>query len=95
MTFQVPYIYYYITKFCSQQAEEIQSHENANVRDVGKRNSWYSCLLEADSTPGPIMRLKGLGKLKNPVTSWGIETVTFRLVAQYQELPVMFLDFTI
>jgi hypothetical protein len=27
------------------------------------------------------MRLEGLGQLKNPVTSWGIEPVTFQLVA--------------
>jgi hypothetical protein len=34
MAFQVPYIYDYITKLCRQQAEVIQNHENANVRDV-------------------------------------------------------------
>jgi hypothetical protein len=34
MAFQVPYIYGYITKLCRQQAEVIQSHENANVRDI-------------------------------------------------------------
>jgi hypothetical protein len=36
MPFQVPYIYDYITKLCRQQAEVIQNHENANVRDIGK-----------------------------------------------------------
>jgi hypothetical protein len=34
MAFQVQYIYDYITKLCRQQAEVIQNHENANVRDI-------------------------------------------------------------
>jgi hypothetical protein len=34
MAFQVPYIYDCMTKFCRQQAEVIQSHGNANVRDI-------------------------------------------------------------
>jgi hypothetical protein len=42
---------------------------------------WYSFLLEAESTPGAIVRLEGLGRLKNPVTS-GIEPANFRLAAQ-------------
>jgi hypothetical protein len=45
-----------------------------------QEGSWYSFLLEAESTPRAIMRLEGLGELKNPMTS-GIETVIFRLVA--------------
>jgi hypothetical protein len=28
VTFQIPYIYDYITKLCTQQAEIIQNHEN-------------------------------------------------------------------
>jgi hypothetical protein len=44
-------------------------------------DSWYSFLLEAESTPGAIVRLQGLGQLKNPMTSSGIEPTTFRLVA--------------
>jgi hypothetical protein len=36
MAFKVTYIYDYITKLCRQQAEAIQNHENANVRDIGK-----------------------------------------------------------
>jgi hypothetical protein len=36
MAFQVPYIYDYVAKLCRQQAEVIQNHENANVRDFGK-----------------------------------------------------------
>jgi hypothetical protein len=31
--------------------------------------------------PRAILQLEGLGKLKNPITSSGIETVTFQLVA--------------
>jgi hypothetical protein len=30
--------------------------------------SWYSFLLEAESTPGATVRLEGLGQLKNPMT---------------------------
>jgi hypothetical protein len=34
--FQIWYIYDYITKLCSPQAEVIQNHENENVSDIGK-----------------------------------------------------------
>jgi hypothetical protein len=34
--FNIPYIYDYITKSCGQQAEVIQNHENANVRNIGQ-----------------------------------------------------------
>jgi hypothetical protein len=30
---------------------------------------WYSFLLEAKLTPGPIVQLEGLGQLKNPMIS--------------------------
>jgi hypothetical protein len=43
---------------------------------------WYSFLLEAESTPGAIVRLEGLGQFKNPVTSLGFEPANFRLVAK-------------
>jgi hypothetical protein len=33
---QIPYVYYYITKLCKQQAEVIQKHENENVRYIGQ-----------------------------------------------------------
>jgi hypothetical protein len=38
MAFKFPhiYIYNYITKLCRQQAEVIQNHENANVRNTGQ-----------------------------------------------------------
>jgi hypothetical protein len=36
MVVKVLYIYDYIKKLCRQQAEVIQNHENANVRDIGK-----------------------------------------------------------
>jgi hypothetical protein len=35
MAFKLPYIYDYITKLSRQQAEVIQNHENANVRNIG------------------------------------------------------------
>jgi hypothetical protein len=36
MAFKLPYIYDYIIKLCRQQAEVIQNHENANVRNIGQ-----------------------------------------------------------
>jgi hypothetical protein len=47
-----------------------------------QEDSWYSFLLEAESTdPRAIVRLEGLGKLKK-FTSSGLEPATIRLVAQ-------------
>jgi hypothetical protein len=46
-----------------------------------QEDSRYSFLLKAESTPRAIMRLEGLGQLKNPITSSGFESATFRLVA--------------
>jgi hypothetical protein len=43
------------------------------------KDSWYSFLLEAESTRGPV-RPEGLGKFKKP-TSSGLEHATFRLAA--------------
>jgi hypothetical protein len=49
-----------------------------------QEDSWYSFVLEAESTTGPpTVRLEGLGQLKkkNSVTSSGLEPATFWLVA--------------
>jgi hypothetical protein len=48
--------------------------DGGELVSLTQEDSWYSFLLEAESTPG-------LGKLKNPVTSSGIEPATFRLAA--------------
>jgi hypothetical protein len=34
--FSIPYVYDYMTKLSMQQAEVIQNHENANVRNIGQ-----------------------------------------------------------
>jgi hypothetical protein len=47
--------------------------------NVSNYNSWYSFLLEVESTPRAIVRLQGLGQLKKS-TSSGLESATFRLV---------------
>jgi hypothetical protein len=47
-----------------------------------QEDSWYSFLLQAESTPArAIVRLEGLGQLKKS-TSSGLEPATFRLVAE-------------
>jgi hypothetical protein len=38
-----------------------------------------------DDGPRAMARLEGLGRLKNPVTSSGIEPATFRLVVKVKE----------
>jgi hypothetical protein len=38
-------------------------------------------MLQAESVPGAMLRLEGLGKLKNPLTSSEIEPAIFRLAA--------------
>ena len=48
-----------------------------------RKYSWYSFLVEAESTPGPQCGRKGYVNEKNPMTPSGIEPATFRLVAQY------------
>jgi len=36
MAFQIPYIYDFITKTCSKQAEVVRNYDNVNVRSIGK-----------------------------------------------------------
>ena len=49
-----------------------------------RKNSWYSFLLEAESTPGPYCDRKDFMSMKNPLTPAGIEPATFPFVAQHQ-----------
>jgi hypothetical protein len=68
------------------------SHSDSRLTDGGEvvslthrppftpqEDSWYSFLLEAESTPRAIKRLEGLGQLKKSTS--GLEPATFRLVA--------------
>jgi len=48
-----------------------------------KNYSWYSFLLEAESTPGPLCVRKDFMSMKNPLTLAGIEPATYRFVAQH------------
>jgi hypothetical protein len=34
LAFQMPFLYDYVTKLCRQQAEDIQNHDNENVRTI-------------------------------------------------------------
>jgi hypothetical protein len=36
MAFKIPYVYDYIRKLCSEQAEAILNHDNENVRNIGQ-----------------------------------------------------------
>jgi len=48
-----------------------------------RKYSWYSFLLEAESTPEPYCDRKDFMSMKNPLTPAGIEPATFRFVAQH------------
>jgi len=48
-----------------------------------RKYSWYSFLLEAESTPGPQCDQKDFTSMKNPLTPPGIEPATFRFVVQH------------
>ena len=48
-----------------------------------KKCSWYSFLLEAESTPRPLCDQKDFITMKFPTTPGGIEPATFRFVAQH------------
>ena len=47
-----------------------------------RKYSWYSFLLEAESTPGPQCDRKDFMSIKNSLTPAGIEPATFLFVAQ-------------
>jgi hypothetical protein len=49
---------------------------------IPRKYSWYSFLLEIESTPGPQYDQKDFMTMKNPLAPVGIEPATFRFVAQ-------------
>jgi hypothetical protein len=57
MAFKLPYIYDYITKLCRQQAEAIQNHENANVRNIGQGEAQHRKYKRLKLGGGHVTRL--------------------------------------
>jgi hypothetical protein len=41
VAFKIPYVYDFITKLCTQQAEVIQNHVNPHVRNIGQREAQH------------------------------------------------------
>ena len=63
-----------------------------------RKYSWYSFLLEAESTSGPKCDRKDFMSLKNPLTPAGMEPASFRFVVQHLNhcataVPHGFVDF--
>jgi hypothetical protein len=59
VTFQISHVYYFVTKFCTQQAEAIQKHDNKNVRNI----------VEGDARHRKYKRLKlGGGHVYEPTS---------------------------
>ena len=48
-----------------------------------RKCSWYSFMLEAESTQGPQRDRRDFMSMKNPLTPAGIEPATFQFVAQH------------
>jgi hypothetical protein len=74
---------------CGSQISRQSAHEAGKVVSPTHRPSlpprkysWYSFLLEAESTPGATVRPEGLCQRNIPMTPSVIEPATFRLVAQ-------------
>jgi len=55
----------------------------APVTFTPRKYSWYSFLLEAESTPRPQWDREDFISMKNPMTLAGIDPATFRFVAQH------------
>jgi len=73
----------------SSQISRQSTHESGKVVSpthrpplTPRKYSWYSFLLEAESTPRVKVRPEGLCQWKIPMTSSGIEPETFRFLAQ-------------
>jgi len=50
---------------------------------IPKKYSWYSFLLETESTPGPWCDRRDFMSMKSPLTPAGIEPAPYRFVAQH------------
>jgi hypothetical protein len=64
---------------CSDSAKRLRHGGDFSALRTGRLHPWYSCLLDAESTPEP----EELCQLKIPITQSGIESATFLHVAQY------------
>jgi hypothetical protein len=56
MAFQILYTYNYVTKWCKQQMQVIQNHENAHIRNTGQGIRGLN-LTEVRSTSIQVIKL--------------------------------------
>ena len=70
-----------ISRQSAHEGGKVVSHTHRPLLPI-RKYSWYSFLLEAESTPRDIVRPEELCQWKIPRTPSRIEPATFRLVAQ-------------
>jgi hypothetical protein len=70
-----------ISRYLTHECGNVVSHTHRPPL-LPSNYSWYSFLLQAESTPEPIVRPEGLCHWKIPVAKSGIEPATLRFVEQ-------------
>ena len=80
------FLYKAVPLFAFYEPKCFQETEASKFLDCpplsSRKYSWYSFLLEAESTPGPLFGSEGLCQRQITITPSAIEPATFRFVAQ-------------